>query len=312
MATTVKVKVKVGLSEAWRKAQFVARGELPPDQAEVEFDAVEMTTAQRAVVSEYGGVALKMDLVTAPGRLSLREFDGIPSLEAVLAGMVDYLETKRAARRSELARRLTDGAKALQARIAEREPRPVSSYDEVSEAQAAEADALGLDTAAWRAAFSAWTAGRDAWQAEKTAKEERSAAAEALRRANAEREQEECKAAAVAAKAAWVQEFGSDYLKRACANGYDCQRLYVTERAALEAPGFTVDFKDNATWKARSCPSLAALDLEDALKALGLGEVTIVWLTAPAEEWEEWKEFEACEAVVIRGYLGKYDLVRTL
>lgn len=127
-------------------------------------------------------------------------------------------------------------------------------------------------------------------------------------------------AAAHATKLAWAQEHGSEQLRRGLERGHDCQRLYVRERAAIEAPGFTVDIENAAGWKSRACPSERALDAADEADALGLGESEIVWLTAPAADRKrpdyesdvDAEEFVECEAVVIRDYLGKYDLVRAL
>lgn len=108
------------------------------------------------------------------------------------------------------------------------------------------------------------------------------------------------KAQAQADRAAWVTAHGSDYLKKAVGAGYDCQRLYVTERAAQEHPAYVVDYQDTARWNDRSCPSEAALD--EALRVNG----EVVWLTShPADE-----NIRQCEAVVIREYLGQYDLIR--
>ena len=111
---------------------------------------------------------------------------------------------------------------------------------------------------------------------------------------------------------AWIDAHGSRHLKRCRDAGYNCLRLYATERAAAEAPGWALDFDDNAQWKDRSCPSEKALDMLDAAKALGIGEaVMIVWLTVPARPLDEQEyDFEEHEAVVIRRYLGRYDLIR--
>ena len=115
--------------------------------------------------------------------------------------------------------------------------------------------------------------------------------------------QRETKAQREAEKLAWVQAHGSAFLQQAVAAGYDCQRRYVEERAGIEHPGFVVDWEDRAEWRSRSCPSEAALALALAVR----GEV--VWLTrAPVEEPEEY--WEPGEAVVLRGYLGAYDLVK--
>jgi hypothetical protein len=130
--------------------------------------------------------------------------------------------------------------------------------------------------------------------------------------------------AAVAEKACWIAAHGSAHLKRAVAEGYDCQRLYVLERAAIEAAEFIVDFYNGAEWRERSCPTVAALDACDAARKLvpayaGMGEPMVVWLTSPArvtkieDEYGDFEEpFEPCEAAVLRDYLGKYDLVKII
>ncbi|MEW5952608.1 MAG: hypothetical protein AB1815_02460 [Bacillota bacterium] len=117
-----------------------------------------------------------------------------------------------------------------------------------------------------------------------------------------------------AEKAAWIAAHGSDYLKRAAALGYDCQRQYVTERAAREVPGFILDFHDRAEWKSRACPSEEALGQVEALLEQGF-QAEVVWLTRPAdaepdnENFDPYQGFEPCEAVVVSNYLGKYTLV---
>jgi hypothetical protein len=128
-----------------------------------------------------------------------------------------------------------------------------------------------------------------------------------------------CKAKRKADKADWIKAHGSSHLKRAHGNGYDAQRLYVTERAETEAPGFTVDFDEKAEWRGRTCPTLEALDAEAEAEALGIGEeVMVVWLINQACNGVQGQEgyydvFDACEAIVIRNYLGQlYDLVREL
>lgn len=138
---------------------------------------------------------------------------------------------------------------------------------------------------------------------------------DARRRRDAE---DAARLAAEDAKMRWVNEHGSAHLRRACARGHDCQRMYVLERARAEAPGYTVDFEDAAEWKGRACPSVAALDEAERVEALGLGlgEVEIVWLTSAAQEKRDddgfYDDFQPGEAVVIGSYLGKYDLVRQM
>lgn len=127
-----------------------------------------------------------------------------------------------------------------------------------------------------------------------------------------------------AKKADWITAHGSDHLRRAHAADYDCQRLYVVERAAIEAPGWIVDYNNTGDEKARACPSMAALDIADAAKPIAdqfvsgyLNSPVVVWLTdEPTSEAKsdrcEWDEepFAPREAVRMRGYLGKYDLYK--
>jgi hypothetical protein len=125
------------------------------------------------------------------------------------------------------------------------------------------------------------------------------------------------KAAKEADRAAWIADHGSDYLQRATKLGYNCQRQYVTERAALELPDLDVDFDNRAQWSGRSCPSIEALDLVEALIEAG-HKAEVVWLTGPMEApideagYPAPHEFESCEAVVVSDYLGKYALVKIL
>ena len=150
-------------------------------------------------------------------------------------------------------------------------------------------------------------------QAEKERKAKREA--EAKERAavgQKERERREAaKALAQAEKLTWCQTHGSEHLRMAVEAGYDCARLYATGRAAAEYPGYELDFDDQAEWKSRSCPSADAL--AEALRIDG----EVFWLTAPARNDDEpdeyWygEEFAPHEAVVVRRFLGRYDLVRS-
>lgn len=105
-------------------------------------------------------------------------------------------------------------------------------------------------------------------------------------------------AAFVAEAKAWAEKHGSNRLRKGLAQDYDMTRLYVTERAAADHEGFVVDWKDACEWDRRSSPSERALDVA----AEHDGEV--VWLETLPDGAET-----AEEAVVIREYLGRYDLV---
>ena len=128
----------------------------------------------------------------------------------------------------------------------------------------------------------------------------RCAEAEA-RRAAEEEAKRKGKAAFVAEAKTWADEHGSDRLRKGLAQDYDMTRLYVTERAAADHEGFVVDWKDACEWDRRSSPSERALDVA----AEHDGEV--VWLETLPDGAET-----AEEAVVIREYLGRYDLVMPL
>ena len=128
------------------------------------------------------------------------------------------------------------------------------------------------------------------------------------RRQDAARQEAE-KVARLAERRAWALAHGSSRLRKCIEMEYDSQRLYVFERAAFERPGYVVDFDDKAAWKARSGPSEAALD--EAARVGG----EVVWLTrlplddgAPEDYQEGWEDER--EAVVIRHYLGRYDLIK--
>lgn len=302
------LKVRVRLSDTYRKARFVATGEMPAAETTVEFDTVEMTAGQRATVIEYGGTSLTLNLVAAAGITNLMPFDNIPTLDEVVAGMTRINAEIIARERANFVQWLKNGEKALRNRIAERNPAPLSSYDDLTVQQLDRADALGLDTSAWRKLLAEVETQRAAWVAEREAEKERTRKLDEELRARAEAERVAAKQRFEADKASWVAAHGSDYLKRACAGGYDCARLYVKERAAMEAPDFVVDFADRAAWKSRSCPSEAALDVADEVTALNIGEVEIVWLTKPVTD----DDFEECEAVVVRKYLGRYDLIKMM
>lgn len=157
------------------------------------------------------------------------------------------------------------------------------------------------------AALAEYNARQEEAKRERAERDARELAARAEREAREAAEKERL----AAEKAAWIEAHGSDYLKDAHKLNYSCQRIYVEERMAVEFPEFTVDFGDNAAWKERACPSPEALEAVKALLEQGV-RAEVVWLTAPPYKRDEddYDEYEAREAVVIRRYLGKYDLVK--
>lgn len=116
---------------------------------------------------------------------------------------------------------------------------------------------------------------------------------------------------------AWIKAHGSDRLQRAFNGNYEVGRIYTLERAAHEYPEWDIDFFGFSDWKDRKNPPLSELDAADETAASTGQPVNIVWLTQPAAiDREEFDEavycFEQHAALVIRGYLGKYDLVKSL
>jgi hypothetical protein len=110
-------------------------------------------------------------------------------------------------------------------------------------------------------------------------------------------------------KREWILACGSQYLKDCLEMGVKANLEYVAERATLEFPGFTVDYADAAEWGERVSPTGESLQTLKKLR-MATPESEIVWLTCPAMERNESTEgFEPCEAIIIRKYLGKYDLV---
>lgn len=140
---------------------------------------------------------------------------------------------------------------------------------------------------------------RKAMDGEAKAKEERD---EDLRIAQVEAEKQRKREE----MADWIERYGDEQLQLAHANGYKCHRLYASQRAALEYPGFILDFNDKSTWNERVSPSLTALK---QLGAYPNTNAEIVWITGLGDDEEAIDEFECFEAIVISKYLGKYDLI---
>lgn len=135
-------------------------------------------------------------------------------------------------------------------------------------------------------------------------------------KAEADRMAESAKTRSEAERADWIDQHGSDHLKLALKHGYNMQRQYAQERTDAEFPEFDLDFDDEAEWKPRSAPSIEALRLLEALNKSGLPEgstAMIVWITRRHDFDPEVGCVDTPEeAVVIRHYLGRYDLIRYL
>jgi hypothetical protein len=114
----------------------------------------------------------------------------------------------------------------------------------------------------------------------------------------------------------WSEHHGSEHLKKSLLEGFDCKKLYVIERAALEAPDFEVDYYDAAKFDYISCPTWAALTAKDEAEALGLGLPMIVKLTRPPDSSDN-SDYpddldEPETAIMIERYLDEYNIFKVV
>ena len=125
----------------------------------------------------------------------------------------------------------------------------------------------------------------------------------------AKAEEEAAQEAWDADKATWIEAHGSDRLKKAHSTGYPHNRTYTQERAAVElGGGWTVDTKGAYEWDGNASPSVQALDLEKALKDKGF-KAQIVWVKSDGTERDDDDAFEPFEALVVREFLDRYDVI---
>ena len=104
-------------------------------------------------------------------------------------------------------------------------------------------------------------------------------------------------------KAEWIKKHGSQHLQEAFARGYDCQRMYITERVAKELPGYIVykyDGRDEWELYNRSCPSQEALEEVKRMEAQGYHPV-VKWAKLSESDEDEGGE---AEIVYLEDYHG--------
>lgn len=303
------MRIRVMLSEKCRKAVFAETGQRLPATYEGEVDAAALSVQARSTLATWNldePVELGVDW---PPRASY-SFDGHRvELDAVPTTVADWEQAIMLA---------------LREREANREAWEVRASQKRDEYLAAAAEYLAGGTSR---PYVAVLDSHLSWipsckETLKPVMDEVSAEANRRQKADSERLHAEAQArrdaeAADAArreadKRSWVAEHGSEGLKRKCAAGYDCQHPYAFERARMEHPGYVVDWKDKAEWRSRSCPSDHGFNEAESVGG------TVVWLTAPpmtghgATDEDLALSFEPGEAVVIRDYLNKYDLVKML
>lgn len=270
------MKITYRLSEETRKRMFIEFGKTPASEQSVELDETLLTPAHRA---HFVSVLKNAGMPSMPRTFAILGY----STDAVGSGIIrNSFSTST--------------------------PEYAEMPDQVDPLRLLADDMQRYDAALAQAKVDAAQrhAEREKNEAEAAERRQLEAAQREAERLDAERRREE--------RAAWVAAHGSSRLKKCLAMNYDCQKQYAIERAAFEFPGYVLDYQDNSAWKARSGPSEAALD--EAARVSG----EIVWLTAepqtePADASgydDEDDGFEPCEAVVVRQYLGKYDLVKMM
>jgi hypothetical protein len=279
---------KLTASITWHASQkmideaIVATGKHPSPQHHMDFDMTELRTAQRELILQYrSAVAGENGGVVYRGGPKLI-FDHEPTFDEIVEALSEWeaeQEEKRRQEREEVTERVG------QMQIIDDLNKKIWALEKAGDLAGLEAFQIPDDVPYIKNKPRPADVRREAINKFKKAQRE-------------------------ADKRTWIEVWGSDHLKRACLDeGFNCQRLYVTERAAREAPGFQVDFHGNARWNERSCPTGDALDALDEARSLNLGEPRIVWLTFGPDSEDEIEHLEQ-EAVVIRDYLGRYDLIR--
>jgi hypothetical protein len=127
-------------------------------------------------------------------------------------------------------------------------------------------------------------------EAREKAERDRIEAAEKARKDAENRARNE---AVEAEKKAWIEENGSERLRKGYAMGYRCQKTYEIERAqSILGSDYVRDSKE-VEEKDRSCPSLEALNEVERLKSVIQKEAVVVWLPHGLSGEDE----SGCEAV---------------
>jgi hypothetical protein len=115
-------------------------------------------------------------------------------------------------------------------------------------------------------------------------------------------------------KTNWITAHGSQYLKDCLELGQYAHKDYVYERAEFEFPEYKLDYNNSAAWDTKYSPSQKALDELKLLRQRKI-ESDIVYLTTDVdgEEYDSVYDGDVKpEAVVIRNFLGKYDLIKII
>lgn len=289
--------IELHLTDDARRAAAAATGNLPAATVRLPLPLEDMPVPQRAALVAQLDLGEPVRFAGVPDRYGTRRFsaplypvtvEDWAKLSAAYAAAVEVAKAElaeRAAReRQEEAERMAgyiEHAETLTALPLEELHNRLTTRPDAPRSRWEELEGYGRAVEAGRALMARYdelTAWREAREA---------------RRKQLEREAREAEAAE---RSAWIEAHGSEHLRAAHAEGYNCQRRYITERAALELPGWEVDFDARADWRKRSCPSEAALKA-----ALEVG-ARVVWLVTPPSG--DPYEHAECEALMIPDFHG--------
>lgn len=289
------------LSDGFRAAVFTESGEMPAFTQRLEFDPASMTPEQRATLVAWLGHNLSNKALDQP------ILDHHPELPEIVTYAAAQIAERTLAERNVALKDYGWSLRQARNSIAQKTWRHIASTAELERFD------RYLDTTELRQLIATIENSQLAWQAEVKARREREEQREEA--AKARREAEEAAFAAV--KLTWANEHGSDHLRRGLAAGCPCDRLYWIERTAHEYPGYMLDYERHAEWKARTCPSVEALDARDAaLAAHPHSTAEIVWLTDEPRDRKiedyEFEPFAECEAVIVSDSSYSRPLVRML
>jgi hypothetical protein len=322
------ITICYNVSNAYRQAKFEETGKLPEKRQSLTLDAEMLTPEQRAQIFAITGLSLNLTIASYKfidySDYSLETellLDIDLSLDDIFAHCRRILAEKEAIakkadehRRKRYQEHLDELTSKYTVAIEKRDHTLPVWPGGLDNEDRSQMQRLGFDLKPLLALIEEYKGLYPVYQAEADAREK-----EATK--HREREKAETKARKAEERLAWARDHGSERLRRAIEADYNCNRLYWNERAALEYPGYTLDYDGNAEWKDRSCPSLEALNERDEVLETHPGiKATIVWLTDEPQAWpiardeKEYdysEEFEQCEAVLVDDPAYEHNLIRS-
>ncbi|RMD60415.1 hypothetical protein D6833_09715 [Candidatus Parcubacteria bacterium] len=288
MNTTYVLEVTYCLTAEARRRICRETGEMPVDEQRVYFDLREATPEQREQILRVAKVDRDGTVFIQWGRYeNAPRFDSEPTLEQLVEVCRQYADEQDKEERAHLAQAIEEKIEMIRRAIQKHDP-SLHSHLLLHGSRLKRARELGIDTTPYNNALKEYK------QLQPQFREEENQRLEELRK-----EQERAEMAKVeerkrreAEKLAWIKQHGSELLRRAVAAGHDCDRRYLLERAAMEYPGFVLDYNETADWRERSCPTINALNERDeVLKAHPDVRCSIVWLTSePSNAFDHYDE----------------------